>query len=563
MYLRVCQASKHKGREKHILKEREISGNIESSQLARAAKAWLASVMAVRWQIVGRHLHTYPCYNNPQGFRIKEHGYSCIFLISRGNGGQSLENLFDYPTTLRDPELFMGREEVLARIFALLKARQNVSLVGPRRIGKTSLLNCLRSPLIQQRFKFDCSHFFFLYLDLQNRSLKSNLNFFDEVYKIVKDYARKQGYTINGTIDDDDELNALLEEFEQRGQYPVLIIDTFDEIAQYNPASSSSVFSFLRSLGTAGQISYVIASIDTLGDLLRQLQIKDDKHGSPFPNIFATLRLSSFTEQEARAMLSETSARGGLPFTEKEIAWVMNLAGTHPFLLQQVATLLFEEKRRRGSGKVDYHLIQEEVQQNLASHFEDCWLLLSAEKRKAIITDQSKLDGKKSITQENWDSRIYPEICRNELFRSYLHDAGHLITFPPELKHALEHFDNPGALGENNELVARLPFIAARIEQQKASSPATRGRVIQTVLREALDHMQGEGKRTDEARDWASYNILYYRHFNQRLDLKQGVVARKLGVSERQYYRLLTRAIEQLWKELQTMDAVETLKPGD
>lgn len=449
---------------------------------------------------------------------------------------------------------------MLRRIFGLLKAKQNVSLIGPRRIGKTSLLNCLRSPLIQQRFNFDSNRFLFLYLDIQNRSLKSNVNFFDEVYKIIREYAREQGYTISEAIDEGDELNALLDEFQRQGHHPVLLVDTFDEIVQYSPISSE-ISSFLRSLGTAGKLSYVIASVDTLSELFRQ--VGDERKVSPFPNIFATIWLSSFTSQEARAMLIETSTRGGLPFTEKEVSWVMQIAGTHPFLLQQVAALLFEEKGRRGGGRIDYQAIQEVVQQNLSSHFEDCWMLLSTEKRRAIIADQLRLDGKKSSAQENWDSRLYPEICRNELFRSYLHDADHLTTYPPELKYALEQFGNPGALGENGNLIAILPFIEARTKQQNASSPATRGRVIQTILREALEHMQGEGKRTDEARDWTYYNILYYRYFNQKQTLKQGVVARNMGISERQYYRLHPRAIEQLWMELQAMDAAETLKPGD
>lgn len=189
-------------------------------------------------------------------------------------------------------------------------------------------------------------------------------------------------------------------------------------------------------------------------------------------------------------------------------------------------------------------------------------MLLSTEKRKAIIADALRLNGKKGALQESWDSRTYPEICRNELFRGYLHDAGHLITVPPELKEALDHFDNPSVLGESTALITRFPFMATRIEQQKALSAATRGRVIQNILHEALENMSGQGKRNDEARDWVHYNILHYRYFNQKQDLKQEIVASRLLISDRQYYRLFHKAIELLWKQLVEMDATETLGSG-
>lgn len=467
-----------------------------------------------------------------------------------------MENYFDYPTTLRDPSLFMGRQELLGRIFALLKTKQNVSLVGPRRIGKTSLLNCLRSPLIQQRFNFDSKSFLFLYLDLQNRSLKTNLNFFDEVHRIIKERAQKQGYTVGTALEKDDELNMLLEEFNQRDLYPVLIMDTFDEIIQYKPISEK-VFGFLRSLGTAGNLSYVIASVNGLNDILHSLW-EENTFASPFPNIFASLRLTSFTSQEAREMLLKTSTLGGLPFTEPEINWVLRHAGTHPFLLQQVATLLFEEKYRRGSGKIPYEFIRKEAQKNVTSHFEDFWALLSSDQRDEI-TESAQLNNKKSASQENWENHHYPEICRNELFLGYLHDAGYLATFPPELKTALKYFDNPGRLGENTALIARLPFLAARIEQQKASTAAARGKIIKDTLKEAFHHMSGHGLRSDTAREWQNYNILYYRYFEPRVDLTHDAVASRLLLSERQYYRLLPKALEQLWKELLAMDGTETL----
>src|SRR5258708_154813 len=81
------------------------------------------------------------------------------FLTGRAIGDQYMENPFDNPTTLRDPRHFVGRRYELERVFGLIKSRQNASLVGPRRIGKTSLLTYLRNPSIQQEFGFDGKRF--------------------------------------------------------------------------------------------------------------------------------------------------------------------------------------------------------------------------------------------------------------------------------------------------------------------------------------------------------------------------------------------------------------------
>lgn len=476
-----------------------------------------------------------------------------------------MENLFDNPTTLRDPEHFIGRREQLERIFGLIKARQNVSLVGPRRIGKTSLLTCLKNSRIQQQYHFDGSGFRFLYLDLQKRSLKARVDFFDEVHRTVKEYAQAQGYTVAEGYDKDDEFNALLYEFQRRDLYPVLMLDTFDEIIQYQPVSEN-VFSFLRSQGTGGNLSYIIASVETLNEIFRKLLLGNGRP-SPFPNIFATTRLTSFTLQEAETMLIETSARGGLRFTEEEVNWVVQMAGTHPFLIQQVATLLFEEKRARDEEEADYDYIQREVQQNLFDYFEDSWAMLSNKERLAVG------EGVHQFEKGQPQSRMYPELCDSVLFRNYLRATEKMITAPlsaplphtaansieaATYKELLKLLDHPAKLGES--VLIGIPLIRVQIEQQQASMPVMRGKIVRQVLKEALERMKGEGQRSETARSWMHYNILYYRYFTRGHDLNQEKIAKRLAMSERQYYRHFPAALERLRNELIVMDAAAAVQ---
>lgn len=479
-----------------------------------------------------------------------------------------MKNLFDNPTTLRDPRYFVGRKEQVERILGLIKARQSVSLVGPRRIGKTSLLTYLRSSLIEPVFDFDNNRLLFLYLDLQKRPPKTQVDFFTDVHRTLKNHAQTQGYALRAGLEKDDEFEALLDEFQQRRLHPVLMMDTFDKIVQYQPIDES-IFGFLRSEGSEGRLSYITASVELLGEIFRKL-FPVNPHESPFYNIFATTLLKSFSPEEAQTMLVDLSTASGLPFTSEEVSWVLHMAGTHPFLLQQVATLLFQEKQIHRSGKPDYEHIRKEAQQSLYSHFEDCWTMLQDSEQHLLGKHIAQIENGEQ--QKPHDCRIYPELCAGRLFRAHLQETGRLAGAAPlqkpvhvdlsvsDFKRILDDSENLAFLGESP--LANLPVIAARLAQQQNGSPTLRGQVVYTVLKEALELLGGEGTRIDEADDWLHYNILYYRYFKRNRHLNQNQIARRLSISERQYYRFLPKSLERLWKALLTMDTSLPLESG-
>lgn len=481
-----------------------------------------------------------------------------------------MENPFDNPTTIRDPERFIGREKELGRIFGLIKNKQNISLVGPRRIGKTSLLTCLRNETIQKRFHFDGSAFIFLYLDLQRFAMKTR-DFFDDINLALKQ--KSLGYGDEEGFDKDDEFISLLRGFQQRGLHPVLMVDTFDEIAQYEQIDVN-VFSFLRAYGNSGQITYITASVQPLGEIFRQLA-PTRSMVSPFPNIFSVIRLPPFSPSEAQILLTRLSQGEGLPFTRQEVEWIVEMAGYHPYLLQQVAAVLFEEKRERRSSENSFQFVKKEVQQNLQSHFEDCWNTLDDDGRLQLIQFESRWSGLgknerlRLVHETLGEARgeiVYPELSFSTLFYDHLRHTGELEAAPvieidlDEFKKILNAFNDLKALGES--MLTRVPFIAAQIKQQGAISSMMKGRIVQESLKKALERMGGQEKRTDVARDWAYYNALYYRYFARQKSLTQEAIAQRLAMSTRHYYRLLSDAADRLWLTLQEMEAGAISEPG-
>ncbi|MFQ5616984.1 MAG: ATP-binding protein, partial [Anaerolineales bacterium] len=60
-----------------------------------------------------------------------------------------LHNPFYYGGELKESRLFIGRKREVAEIYEAIAASASVSVVGERRIGKSSLLRYLTDPVVE------------------------------------------------------------------------------------------------------------------------------------------------------------------------------------------------------------------------------------------------------------------------------------------------------------------------------------------------------------------------------------------------------------------------------
>src|SRR5512145_2380417 len=77
----------------------------------------------------------------------------------------SFENPYFHRGPIRKPEHFFGRNQEVTNTLSLLKNNQRVSLVGPRRIGKTSLLLHLAHPEVMSRHGLSPAEYLFVFID--------------------------------------------------------------------------------------------------------------------------------------------------------------------------------------------------------------------------------------------------------------------------------------------------------------------------------------------------------------------------------------------------------------
>lgn len=456
---------------------------------------------------------------------------------------------------IKNEEMFFGRKVQLRRLFSSLAHHQSVSILGQRRMGKSSLLWCSSLRAVQERFPLDLSHHIFVFLDLHDYLDKNTDDFFRKVCKeIVSQCERVAELMLQ--IDDDanapDAFSDMLDQIAMHGFFPVLLLDSFDKVTQ-NEHFSPAFFGFLRSQASRGRVSYVTASIAPLHKVCHRSVVD-----SPFFNIFSSNELEALTSEEAHELITIPAQRAGIPFTEQEIQWIQTLAGRHPFFLQRVCHVLFDEKVQRSEDTSLihdenwlYHL-QELAYNELLSQFEDIWKALS-ENQQLVLQREARI-------QEH-EKRNLPDLSESMLFRQFVRAISQMGFFDltvDELESILDIMNKPNELETlGNSPMRLMQTVSQHLNKDAPMSAVERGMAIREVLGDAFERMKASSPRRDAAPEWRYYNILYYRHFKYHLTNEQLTARLGLG-SVRTYYRERKDAIKTLLDVLMKMEHLAT-----
>ena len=227
-------------------------------------------------------------------------------------------NPFTLRGTIRDPQQFFGRHTEVQQIFDRLRTMQSVSVVGERRIGKSSLLYHIFQTSPQQLGP----EVRVCYTDLPD--VTDEAGFYGRLCQELGGAGRRFR-----------DLEQLVQDTPS-----VFCIDEFEKVAG-QAAFSRGFFDGLRSLAQSGNFALLVATQHSLADLCRTEQIAT----SPFWNIFSRLDLGLLSADSAEALIREPFTQAGLPVTQDELRRVLELAGRFPFFSQLACYHLFEAKR--------------------------------------------------------------------------------------------------------------------------------------------------------------------------------------------------------------------------
>ena len=235
-----------------------------------------------------------------------------------------------------DQDDFYGRDSVVRKLFTKIDATrpQSVSIVGDRKIGKSSLLNFLMNPRTREAHLTDPDRFVFVYIDFQQFRGNTIADFFLTVFNgIIREFS---GNIVINLDADYRGFLQLIEEFEKNNLALIFLFDEFEVITK-NPHFSPDFFSFFRSMANNYPVAYFTTSGRRLQDLCHTKEISD----SPFFNIFSNIFLGPFDEKEALSLIREPSERLGIPL-EPHSDSIITMASYLPFYLQVVCSAYYD-----------------------------------------------------------------------------------------------------------------------------------------------------------------------------------------------------------------------------
>ena len=242
-----------------------------------------------------------------------------------------------------EPDQFIGRRAELQRIFAGLEVAhtgqmQSFSVVGPRRIGKSSLLYYVAQRYA--RYLHDAAPYRFAYIELQDAHCHTLTGLLDGILKQLG-----AGQLVGNAPPLGEFQDAILA-LKARGILPVVCLDEFEELTHRREQFTFDFYESLRYLMNQHALAFITASKVPLIDLAQTLG-----YTSPFFNIFTHLTLGEFTDDEARELLAR-GADCDRAFTPTEQNELLLLAGKHPYKLQLAGSFLYLAKGE--SGAVDW-----------------------------------------------------------------------------------------------------------------------------------------------------------------------------------------------------------------
>jgi len=256
-------------------------------------------------------------------------------------------NPFTFGNPIKDPARFHGRESEIRQIVnrLLSSAHESTSIIGERRIGKTSLLYHLGHPEVSARLGLTPDKFCLVYVDFQGLTDITPTRFWQRVLKkmsrSVCDESLKPSIETlsNQEAIDLFDLEDLFQASQDKGLTVVLMMDEFEYITQ-NPNFKNDFYGGLRALAIHHGVALLPATRRELVDLCYSDEIK----GSPFFNIFANVVLRPFSAGEVDEMINSYLEKENIHILPEEKQIISELGGGYPLFVQMAGHYLVEGK---------------------------------------------------------------------------------------------------------------------------------------------------------------------------------------------------------------------------
>ena len=227
----------------------------------------------------------------------------------------------------------IGRGSVVTKILRRItkETPDQLTIVGPKSIGKTMLVDRLKSDLQQ-----DPTYAIVFYWDLKKKTPDSDQEFWKYLFDLLRNEIREVDEAYIDGIDPNSEdiqedLDVVLQMLDSDGIRTLLIFDHFDEVIGKD--ISANVWTILRSQSQRDNHFLMTVSQKTLRQISQIKALSDSKFHEVFdPN---PVRIGVIEEKEIKDWIK--------PFTDSGLAFesgaqkeLMNWSGGLPILLKKI-----------------------------------------------------------------------------------------------------------------------------------------------------------------------------------------------------------------------------------
>jgi hypothetical protein len=261
-----------------------------------------------------------------------------------------MANSFHWRGMVTDRDAFVGRERELASIFTRLKQLGCVSVVGERRIGKSSLAYQASLRAVEQ-LGSGCRAVFIDMLSAKHHTLQGLLT------AILQGLGAKAELGAGSAPEMLAAFEAAVREVRKRGGLPVVFLDEFEALGERIEQFGDDLLESWRSLGNDGQIAFVTTSAHPMDQVTRESGLT-----SSFYNIFAQMTLGEFAEKEAREFAQRAVRVGRLEMGDD--VFILRVGKQRPLALQVAAWQVFEARQ---AGRVDYGVLEQQAKAEIAA----------------------------------------------------------------------------------------------------------------------------------------------------------------------------------------------------
>lgn len=317
-----------------------------------------------------------------------------------------LPNPFIYGKPI-PPEYFVGREEEVTACFNTLagSVRGSIAISGEPRVGKTSLLTYVAQMGAAEGWGQPHTRNHLVFLDCQSISRFSPTRFWHRVLDLLArrvdspPLKEKVAQLVSREDMDSAHFEEVLEVLYATGQSLVLLLDEFEWVVKKDAKNLPATRDFLSGLRALINITPNVLSLITATRLPLNVLCHGiiTGEGSPFYNNFVFRRLQPFRPHEVEQLIERALTGTDMTFDEQDRAYISQVAGTHPFLVQVAGSLLFEAKSQNlsiaddsqavGTRSIadDYRAIGTRFEEEARHHFSQLWEFSSPEEQTLLL----------------------------------------------------------------------------------------------------------------------------------------------------------------------------------